>query len=218
MPELKDIVEKIRLDFEAKNAAREDGLSLSRKIARASANAIRAVHRGEFPEAIILLSEAGQSLAQVREILRSYPDVLYAGFVHDAAKEYVEASVTYALITGQDLPDPDTLGVDYPAYLNGLGEATGELRRYILDCLRRGDTSRCEHLLQAMDDIYGLLFSIDHPDAVTAGLRRTTDAVRGIVEKTRGDFTVAYRQSELESNLAEFQKAVGRLKILGAGE
>ena len=101
---------------------------------------------------------------------------------------------------------PEELAVELPAYLNGLGEVVGELRRHLLDALRGGDVDHCERTLAAMDDIYSVLVTIDYPDAMTAGLRRTTDAVRGILERTRGDLTVAVRQRELEQRLADFQE------------
>ena len=124
-------------------------------------------------------------------------------FVHDAQKEFAEASTTLALVTGKPLPEPETIGVSYAAYLNGLGEAVGELRRYLLDSLRRNDLSRCEELLAIMDDVYSVLITMDFPDGITYGLRRTSDAVRGILEKTRGDLTLVLRQKELEEKLGQ---------------
>ena len=127
----------------------------------------------------------------------------YHGFVRDAQKEYTEANAVFALVTGEPLPDPDVLNVDYPGYLNGLGDTVGELRRYLLDSMRHGDLSRGEELLTAMDDIYTTLVTMDFPDAITGGLRHTTDQVRGILEKTRGDITLAVREKELERKLSE---------------
>jgi translin len=105
------------------------------------------------------------------------------------------------LIAGEDLPKPKTLDVSNAAYLDGLGESVGELRRYILDSLRRDDFSRCEELLTIMDEIYGILITMDFPELLAHGLRRTTDAVRGIIERTRGDLTVSLRQKNLEKKL-----------------
>ena len=204
---LEAIAEKIRLYFSAKDAARENALRLSREIIRYSANAIRAVHRQEEAAAEQLLISAStliQGLAN--DVLQKHNDLLHAGFVHDAQKEFAEASTTLALVTEKSLPEPETLGVSYPAYLNGLGEAVGELRRYLLDSLRRNDLSRCEDLLAIMDDIYAVLITMDFPDGITYGLRRTTDAVRGILEKTRGDLTLVLRQKELEEQLKQISK------------
>jgi translin len=129
--------------------------------------------------------------------------LLHSGFVHDAQKEFAEGSITFALIIGKELPKAEAIGVDYAAYLNGLGEAVGELRRYLLDSMRRGDFSRCEELLGAMDDIYGTLMTMDFTEIITHGLRRTTDAIRGVIERTRGDVTMALRQKELEAKLGK---------------
>ncbi|MDP2959555.1 MAG: Clp protease N-terminal domain-containing protein, partial [Longimicrobiales bacterium] len=202
------LIEDVRAHLNAKHAAREQALALCRDALRHSANAIRAVHRGEFPAAEALLAQARGLLEQASQALADHPDIFYAGFVHNAAKEFAEGSLTLALVSQRPLPSPQELGVDHAAYLNGLGEAVGELRRYLLDSLRSGDIDRCEGVLAAMDDIYTLLVTMDYPEAITGGLRRTTDAMRGILERTRGDLTMALVQRDLQRRLEEFQ---GRL-------
>jgi translin len=204
---LESIAEKIRLSFSAKDAAREKALRLCREIIRHSANAIRIVHRREYAEAKQLLQSASALIQELNQaITNNQKDLLYAGFIHDAQKEFAEASVTLSIINSELLPRPEKLQISYPAYLNGIGEATGELRRYLLDSLRQNDFSRCEELLSTMDDIYAILVTMDFPDAITYGLRRTTDNVRGILEKTRGDLTLALRQKELEEKLKSATK------------
>jgi translin len=170
-------------------------------VIRYSANAIRAVHRGEFDNSHSLLEEARHFLDEVNETLAQYNDLLYAGFVHDAQKEYAEGSITLRLVLGEALPEPEALGVSYAAYLHGMGEAVGEMRRHLLDVIRKGDLSHCEQLLSTMDDIYSVLVIMDFPDALTYGLRRTIDVVRGILEKTRGDLTLAMEQRDLIQRL-----------------
>jgi len=203
---LEEVADRIRKRMEEKNRAREIALMLSREIIRLSANAIRAIHREEDDQAKVLMDQAQGSIARVDEELRGHLDILYAGFVQDSHKEYAEARLSYALVFGEDLPDPADLGVEEAPYLNGLGEAVGELRRHLLDYLRHGRVERCEELLAKMDDIYAVLITIDYPDAMTGGLRRTTDVARSIIEKTRGDLTMAIRQRELEATLHEFER------------
>jgi len=204
---LEAIAEKISLYFSAKDAAREKALRLSREVIRYSANAIRAVHRQEEVSAEQLLNSARVLLKELADdVLRNNNEFAHAGFVHDAQKEFAEASTTLAIVAGKSLPEPEALGVSYPAYLNGLGEAVGEMRRYILDSLRRNDLSRCEELLETMDDIYAVIMTMDFPEGITYGLRRTSDAVRGILERTRGDLTLALRQKELEDKLEQSQE------------
>ncbi len=191
---LDTIIPRILDHFAAKNAAREQALAASRAIIRMSANAIRAVHRGEFDQAEALLDEARRIRDEAVTALEGHADVYHAGFLHDAQKEYAEARTTLALLRGGAIPSPEELGVEYPAYLNGIAEAVGEMRRMILDRLRAGNFEGCEEILDAMDDIYSVLVTIDYPDAMTGGLRRTTDQTRGILEKTRGDLTMAIVQ------------------------
>jgi translin len=195
----------MRSDFGARHAAREQGLARCREALRHSANAIRAVHRGEFPAAEELVAQASALLGQAQAALSRHPAIFHAGFVHDAQKEYAEACLTLAIIAGRPLPTPQALGIEYNAYLNGLGEAVGELRRHLLDRLRAGDVEHCERVLSDMDDIYSVIVTFDYPEAITSGLRRTADAVRGILERTRGDLTIAVRQRDLERKLDEFE-------------
>jgi translin len=203
--EIDRIAERARAHLDAKNAARERALSRSREVIRSSANTIRAIHRQDFARASALLEDARRALADAATAVASFGDVLYAGFIHDAQKEFAEAAIVRALIGGESIPAPDDVGVEWPAYLNGLGEAVGELRRYLLDRLRRDDVTAAEPLLDVMDGVYDVLVTLDYPDGITGGLRRTTDVVRGILEKTRGDLTLATRQRDLEARLSSLE-------------
>jgi len=204
---LAEICDKIRRSFDQKDQAREKGLTLSREVIRNSANAIRAVHRQEFEEALRLLEETAGVLAEIDRELRPHPGIYFAGFVQDAQKEYAEARTTFALIRRLPLPDPDELKVGHAPYLNALGEAVGELRRYALDNIRRSDIAWGEEVLSAMDDIYYAMVSFDYPAAISGNLKRTADVTRSIIEKTRGDITNAIRQQRLEQALrAEEEK------------
>jgi len=202
---LDSIAGKIRQDFSTKDAAREKALPMCREAIRHSGNAIRAVHRQQFGQAEEMLKAAGKLLKEAKQSIAAGSELHNTSFLRAAQKEYAEGSITLALIKGEKLPDPDELGTDYAAYLNGLGEAVGEIRRYLLDSLRRGDRSRGEELLQVMDDIYSTLVTMDFPDAITGGLRRTTDMVRGVLERTRSDLTLTIQQKELEDKLDSFK-------------
>jgi translin len=188
--------------FEQTVVARDKALGASRQSIRSSANAIRAIHRGELDQAHRLMEEALAAIRAGRAAVRdAHPDVYFAGFLQDAEKEYAEARLTEAVVTGANLPGPDELEVEIPPYLNGMAEAIGEGRRAILDLLRRGEIERSERILAAMDDIYYLLASMDYPDAITGNLRRSTDVARSILERTRGDLSVALVQRNLQDAL-----------------
>jgi translin len=196
--------------IEVTHGARERALSASRALTRQCANAIRAVHRAEFEQAQELLREATATAQGLRAGLAGNPDLLYAGYTQDALKEYAEAALVYAFLHGDEPPGPETIAVESAAYLNGLAEAASELRRAILDGLRHGQVARAEALLAVMDDVYSMLVTVDFPDAITGGLRRTTDALRAVLERTRGDVTAAIRQDQLTAALAAFEGNIGR--------
>jgi translin len=203
---LDSISKRIRKELSNKDAARERMLPLCRDSIRYSSNAIRAVHRQEFELAAELMKTARSLLTEAEEAIKECSELASTGIIRDAQKELSEAHITLALVTGKALPRPDALEVDAAAYLNGLGEAVGEIRRYLLDAMRQGDLSRGEELLATMDDIYGILVTMDFPDAITGGLRRTTDMVRGVLERTRSDLSLAVRQDALERKLAGLEQ------------
>ncbi len=212
MDALNDIAQEALEALEARHRVREKALELSRRLIRHSAKTIRAIHRGEFEKAKEMLDEGRGVVEQFNSDLAEEATIYEAGYVQDALKEYAEASLTYAFIAGQPLPGPGELHIDYPAYLNGLAEAMGELRRSILDLMRAGELEKGEELLSIMDEVYGILVTVDYPDAITRGLRRTTDMVRGVLERTRGDLTMTVRQRRLEATLREFEdKTLDRL-------
>lgn len=205
MENLEFIAERIRQSFDARTAARDSALSQARTLTRYCSNTIRAVHRGERSIAQDNLSEARQLAESLRENLDEYPDLYYAGYTQDALKEYAEANIVNALVRNETLPTPEELNLEYATYLKGLAEVAGELRRRCLDILRDGHSDEAEKLLSYMDEIYATLVTMDYPDAITGGLRRLTDIVRSINERTRGDITMSLRQQKLEQSLQQLE-------------
>ena len=202
---LSEIGTSVIHELTKQNRDREQALSVSREVIRFSANAIRAVHRGDFDDARELIGKGAARLREADHIRESSPQIFNAGFMTDARKEFAEANVTLAVISGTDIPTLSDLKVDAAAYINGLAEVIGELRRYILDALRRNAVDDCEEYMDIMDEMYSVLVTIDFPEGVTSGLRRNTDAMRGVLERTRGDLTMALRQHSLEASLAEWE-------------
>jgi translin len=199
--DLEIIAAELRPCFAAEDEAREKALRSCRQVIRYSANAIRAVHRQEQDRARQLLDTVQELVRELNHDLAGHGRLLHSGFIHDAQKEFAEGCITLALIAGDDLPRPEMLGISNAAYLDGLGESVGELRRYVLDSLRREDFSRCEDLLTVMNEIHGVLVTMDFPELLAHGLRRTVDTMRAIIERTRGDLTVSLRQRSLEKKL-----------------
>jgi translin len=201
MKNLPAIAERIHLAFEARTQARDRALANARQVTRHAAQSIRAIHREEHDVAYEHIDQARELVRLLQTELAVFPDLYYAGYTQDAIKEFVEANITCALVENQPLPAPEDLNVEFNTYLNGLAEAAGELRRRCLDILRMGYSKEAERLLACMDDIYATLVTMDYPDAVTNGLRRQTDVIRGIVERTRGDLTISLREQHLEQSM-----------------
>jgi translin len=199
---LDETSERIRRRFDARMEARERALPASRAAIRSCANAIRAIHRGELDVAHRLMDEARAALDDGLQAARDQPEIHYAGYLQDAQKEYAEAKITEAVVTrAGSIPTPEEVGVEDAPYLNGIAEAIGEARRHILDLLRHGRVEDGESVLTAMDDLYAVLVTMDYPDAITGNLRRSTDVARSLIEKTRGDLSVARVSQDLHDAL-----------------
>lgn len=199
--ELNALCDPLRVELDAAHQARERGLAACRRTIRSCSSAIRAVHRGEADNVELLTAEAARTLREAQAELGPFPRVAHAGFLHDAEKEFAEARLTAALVGGRPLPGPDEVEVGLAAWLCGLAEAASELRRHLLDTIRAGDLERGQELLGVMEEVYDLLVTVDYPDALTGGLRRTTDALRAVLERSRADVTTTVIQSRLQAAL-----------------
>ena len=198
-----DLSDEVRSVLDTRFAARERAITESRKVIRAAANAIRALHRSEWDEAEALITQSGEILAGSGDSLAESPELRMHAVVFDAEKEYAEARITQAVFTGAEIPSFRSVGVDAVAYLHGLGEAVGEMRRRMLDLLRGDQLETAERVLEEMDRIVDLLAQMDYPDGMTSGLRRTTDVARSLVERSRSDLTVTVVQDRLRRDLRD---------------
>jgi translin len=212
MDELNSITRDIRARMSEKDATRDAAVRRSREVIRLCSECIRAIHRSEWSEADAKLDAIRAAAQEMREGVTAYPDLYHSGYTQDALKEVVEAFLTSAMIRRQPLPTPQMLQVEDSTYLNGMAEAATELRRYILDIMRQKAmrVDEAERLLAWMDAVYDELVTFDFPDAITGGLRRQTDLVRGVLERTRGDMTTSLRQLMLQEALQRFEERMGR--------
>jgi translin len=208
MDQLGEMAETIREEFERTNTARDLAYGRSRKLISLCARSIKAIHREEWATARALITEANEATQQLVDGVSGYSKLYHAGYTQDAIKEYVEANLTYALIRNERLPTPEELGAEPATWLNGLAEAATELRRRILDIIRQGHSREAERLLGQMDEIYSILVTFDFNDSITGGLRRRTDTVRAVLERTRGDVTTSLRQAKLEQALKSLEARI----------
>ena len=205
-PVLDEIANTISEKFDRMERARDQAYLLHRQAIKFSGLSIKAIHRNEEENARKLFQQARDNVLQAKEALKDFPELANSGFNIDAQKEVAEAAATIAIITGSPIPSPNELSVAYSAYVNGLGEAVGELRRFVLDTLRSGSDRDVEPFLIIMDDIYYMLASMDYPDAITSGLRRTADVSRSLIEKTRGDLTNHLQLKNLRQEMARLDE------------
>lgn len=207
---LADSVESIRAELTTLNALRDETLNRSRALIRLCAESIRAIHRHEWETADALLERARLAAAEMVRPLAGHPGLYHAGYTQDALKELVEAHLLNAVVRGGEIPTPHALQVTGATYLRGMSEAGTEMRRFVLDLVRQGQVMAAEPYLAFMDDVYSLLITVDFPDSITDGLRRNTDVLRSVVERTRGDLTLAIRQDQMRSALHSLEQRLDR--------
>lgn len=206
---LSTVVDDIREQLTTVTQLRDETLKVSRLLIRSCAHCIRAIHRHEWDEAKSLLEDARAQAKEMLAPIADYPQLYHTGYTQDALKELVEASLVYALVRHEEMPTPQELGVTGPTYLKGMSEAATEMRRFVLDLMRRNQVAEAEPYLDFMDEVYTLLITVDFPDAVTMGLRRQTDVLRGVLERTRGDLTMGIRQNQMRDALERLEAKLG---------
>ena len=210
MESIKDICGRIRTRFDDMDQARESALATARKVTRNSGDSIKSIHRGEWEQAESLMKETRELVTFLHDSLRDFPEIYYSGYVEDSQVEFAEVSILYAVLRGLPLPGPASLMIENTAYLKGVGDATGELRRHILDLIRTGRPEEGEKYLDTMDEYYTEMMSFDYPDAIMHGLRKKTDVARSLIERTRGDLTNALEIKGLQESMARFEKKFNR--------
>jgi translin len=201
-----EIVADLKAQAQRMHEGREAGLAKCRSLIQTSAKSIRCLHRHQFEEAEGFLAQARKIAEEAREALRPFPELYHAGYLQDAEKEMVEAAAMASIVRGRPYPTPSELGVGLAPFLNGMAEAASEARRYALDELRKGSLQRAEDILSQMETIYDDLITFDYPDGMTGGLRRSCDALRAVIERTRSDLTTTAGQQEL---IQELRRARG---------
>lgn len=206
MNEFEPIASSIKLELEKRHLVREEVLKKSRILIQTCSKAIKLIHRRDFDAASAMIAEARGYSSEMRNAASGHPEVLYAGYIQDSEKEMVEAAGLLALVSGQSYPTPESMGVGLTSYLNGMGEAASEVRRYVLDDMRAGKFAQAEAMMSRMESVYDELTTFDFPDSVTGGLRRTCDALRAVIERTRSDLTLTALQQELVQELRNRDK------------
>ena len=205
------IFEEIRSLIESDDTSREKVLKLSRSAVRKSSESIRAVHRRELDLAASTIESIKSDLKEVVSIIPG--NGLFENNIEIAFQEYTEAlelyhfvatrkkENSYPLISLKEIQQE--IPITYVAYLHGLCDLVGELRRFTLDSIRLNDIESAECALQVMDDIFGQLVTLDYPNALVPGIRRKTDQIRNLLERTRGDLTFTYNRLSLVTKLDE---------------
>ncbi len=187
---IKEIVDEIREKLDLKDKIREEAFIKAREIRRLSTKAVREIHRENYNEAKSYLKKAEEIVAKLTEEEKEF------GFMREAFQEYCEAHITISLLKKQKIPKPEDLKVPIEDYIMGLGDVIGEIRRFILDRIRKGEYEELEYYLDVMDEIYHSLLTLDYPTAIVP-VRKKQDQARLILEKTRGEVTLILKQAEL---------------------
>ncbi len=209
---LEEILGRIREEILKKDEIRQEIQTIARKTTRLSKQAIFLTHKGRINEAEALLKKASINFNRLIEMSKIYPNLLYTGAIDSAFEEYSEAQIFLNLIENKRFVDPKEIDVPDEAYVLGLADVIGELRRRSLDLIRKGHIEAAEENLNIMETIYNEIISYDELLLLIPGLRRKCDVARRIIEATRGDVTTEVRRMVLNNVMKELQKTLENLK------
>jgi translin len=207
---LKKILEKIQEELNTREKVREEVNKDMRKATRLSKQAIQVIHQERFGDAKTMLEEAKKLYAKLRDSVKDYPDLFYSGSVGAAFEEHAEARVLLTLIQEDRFVNPEEIAVPATFYVLALGDVVGELRRRVLDLIRRGNVKAAEKCLDWMEYIYSELTALDDAYIIINGLRRKGDVARRLIEITRGDITSEVRRSALEHSISKLEKTIDK--------
>jgi translin len=211
MKNLDKIVDKIEKSIDDKDKTREQALRASREIIIGCRKAIQLIHQKKMKNANTNIKQASKKLTDLYDITKNYPDLYHAGFVENAAQEFVEANCFYNIMLGKELPDPDKIQTTYSSYLMGLCDLVGELRRTALDSIRQGKAKIADKYLAMMEEIYDVIIRFDYPSGLIP-IKKKQDMVRGLVEKTRGELAVASCERRIEYRTDEFRGFLDKIE------
>jgi translin len=207
---LKEILEKIQEELNRREKVREEVKKDMRKATRLSKQAIQVIHQKRFDDAETMFVEAKKLFAKLRDLIKDYPDLFYSGSVGAAFEEHAEARVLLTLIQEDRFVNPEEIGVPATSYMLALGDVVGELRRRVLELIRRGNVEAAEKSLDWMEHIYSELTALDDAYIIINGLRRKGDIARRLIEITRGDITSEVRRSALEHSISKLEKTIDK--------
>jgi translin len=203
MKNLEEIAERIESRLEEKDQVREVAIKSARAINRLSGSIVHLIHKGE--DVRPMMNEALDETHRLRSLLEDYPEIWESGLVEGALQELAEAAILLALVHDDELPDPDDMGITGNAYLLGMADAIGELRRFALEKLREGEVDEAKIYLEIMEEIFLVIMRFDFPDALIP-IRRKQDVARSLLEKTRGDVAVAVNSARLQMRMDELSR------------
>ncbi|KON31216.1 hypothetical protein AC482_01565 [miscellaneous Crenarchaeota group-15 archaeon DG-45] len=203
---LREVVERAAARLRTREKARDEVLSRARRARMLSKQAILLIHNGALSEAEEKIREARRLLGEAEPYVEEHAELAGFNEVRATAEEHAEASILHGLKASGAFPAPEEVGVPLYAYVLGLGDVVGELRRDALEAMRVGDLEAAEADLGVMEDIYLSLISLEEVSLLLEGIRRKLDIARGVIERTRGELTAEAgrrRLSEAVRVLAE---------------
>ena len=204
MNNLEDIISKIQVYIDDKDSIRETSLKYARTVIIHCRKAIQLIHQHKMQQAEELIKKASATLAELYDVTKDHADLSKAGYVENAAQEFVEAQCFYNILHHEALPDPDAIQTTYTAYLMGLCDVVGELRRKALDMVLAGEQKDAQQYLVIMEDIYAAILRFDYPSSLIP-IKRKQDIARNLIEKTRGELAVASCEQRIEYRTDEFR-------------
>ena len=192
--QLHELMSEAEQALAAEEEATNLAFNLSRKIIRKTKTAIHGIHAGQRdPE---LIDSISSDLAGLVEAVAGYPKLVYGADVESAMMEFAETVIYDYALRGEEIPSYRVLEITPAAWVLGLADSIGELRRDMLDRLMKGNLPEATRIFSKMEELCDVLMTLDIKDSVVP-VRRKQDIARGIMERSRTDLATAKIMSKV---------------------
>ncbi|MBC7080733.1 MAG: haloacid dehalogenase [Thermoplasmatales archaeon] len=211
MKNLEEVTSFIEKKLSEKDDLREMCLKFCRDIIRNSRKSIKKIHSGEIEEAKKYLEEAKKILKEIKDSAKEHPDIISSGYLEGAMQELAEAEIFLSIIENKDFPFPEEINVSCSAYLMGLADAVGELKRKEFYMLKEKNVKEVEKLLHIIEEISDKIFEFDYPSGLIP-IKKKQDSIRRMLDRMREDLILFNKSRELENKMEEIKEMIRKLE------
>ena len=188
---VKSSLKGISKSLKTSNESREFLIKNTRDVVILCSHSIIAAHKGD-------LKLARQKIKKAESVLKTNQKKAkneFKKYLITPEQEFVEAHSFLAIVENKEIPSLKSLKVSEEAYILGLLDCIGELKRFVLDNIRNGELKKADRIFNVMENLYQTLYPFAMYDKIVREARRKLDVNRVLVEETRAVITEEIRRN-----------------------